>query len=142
MKSFDKTQIIKMADHVFKRSRGIPDKRLMHPRREWAIGIILFAIILIAGSAMSAQSFNRFRNIDTSNGEADITIPLYNQVLVTEVINEYSARAAEYKDLINDTSLVPEPVADPLEEVASSTAKTASSTELTSSSTERVFEYQ
>ena len=127
MDSFDKSQIIAMAKHVFKRGSGVPDKRLMHPRREWGVGILLFAVILIVGSILSANAFSRFRNIDTDNGQASLTIPNYRSNLVFEALEEYRGKKESYQALISDTSYVPPVVTDvstTTEEVASSTEET------------------
>lgn len=112
-----------MANHVFKRGKGIPDKRLMHPRREWGIGLLIFGAILIAGSILSAQSFSQFRGLETSDGDAGVTIPRYNQSEIDAVLTEYQQREINFKALIADRSLVP------TTDTATSSDETASSSE-------------
>jgi len=106
----DKTQLLKMARHVFRRSSGVPDKRLLHPRREWAIALICFGLILIIGSIVSAQSFTRFRSLDTSGGMANVTVPRYNETQVTEVIETYRAKEAAYNELVGEVPFIPTPI--------------------------------
>lgn len=127
----DKNEIIKMAQHVFKRSAGVPDKKLMHPRREWAIGLLLFLAILVSGSTYTATSFNRFRELDTNNGEANVNIPRYQGDRVSAVLTDYQARTAAYKDLTAEVPVL-------VESSSSSTTATTTlvTTEEMSSTTE------
>lgn len=105
MKLLNTTELMNMARHVFRRSRGIPDKRLMHPRREWGIGLLMFAAVLGVGSVYSAQSFTQFKDLTSIKGEASLAIPRYNQGQVEAVLALYAARNEAYQDLISDTSL-------------------------------------
>ena len=129
----DKKQILKMAEHVFRRSSGIPDKKLMHPKREWAIGMVLFAVILVGGSILSSWSFAQYRNIDTQTGEASIQIPKYNETLIKNVLEEYKQREVIFNTYVTDTSLVPV-----IEVVATSSTNAESPTDDVASTTVNV----
>lgn len=126
---FDTFHIRKMAQHVFRRGHGIPDKRLMHPKREWASGLLMFAIVLIVGSAMTAQAFIRFRSIDMSGGQTSVVVPKYHAAAAAEVLAVYQAREAAYAKLVTDRSLaLTLTTASSTDEVASTTEDAASST--------------
>lgn len=128
----DKKHIIKIAKHAFKRSQGIPDRKLIHPRREWALGILFFAAILIGGSFLSALSFAEFRNITTEGGEAGIAVPRYNESLISQAIDFYKQKQAVFNSLTNNSSAVievPELVASSTPEVAVASSTLVSDTE-------------
>jgi len=107
MHFISKTEIVKMAEHVFRRSHGVPDKRLMHPRREWIIGLLLFLTIVFAGGVLSVGMFSQYQNLDTDAGETIIEVPQYNSALVTNVIDTYKDRTEAYDSLINIHSAAP-----------------------------------
>lgn len=126
MNLLDKNQILKMSRHVFLRSSGVPDKRLLHPRREWGIGLCLFAVLLLTGSALTAQTFTQFRDLSTIAGEASLTIPRYNEHQVQTVLELYAVRSQAYQALISDTSFATQyatsSVVDETNEAGDSTA--------------------
>lgn len=109
-----------MAKHVFKRSQGVPDKRLVHPKREWAMGLLLFSVIVVVGSVVSTQLFIQYRTVDTKAGEVKESIPQYNDRLVKSVLTTFTERVTAFELLVNDVSAVPASVA----------TSTASTTEL------------
>lgn len=105
----DKKDIIKMAKHVFKRGKGVPDKRLMHPRRDWTIGMIVFALILIGGSYFGAVSYNQYKEIDTTGGDPGVTIPKYNASRIEETISLYGKLEEQFNMLTGNVVSAPKP---------------------------------
>ena len=73
----DKKSIIKMASAIVRHDKGYPDRRLMHPQREWFIGLVLFAVILIAGSLFAGDIFLTYQNIELSESDSGQSIPIY-----------------------------------------------------------------
>lgn len=126
----DKKQILKMADHVFKRSSGVPDKRLMHPEREWITGLGMFVGILLIGGGLSSLLFFQYRNVDVQNGEVGVTIPKYNETLIQNVLDYYGERERTFSALVGETPVVPQLDASTSSTTASTTADI--STEATS----------
>ena len=59
----EKNDILKMVHHITKRSRGIPDKRLMHPVREWLIGLVCVVVVLAVGVMYSTRLFTMFSDV-------------------------------------------------------------------------------
>lgn len=114
----DKKDIIKIAKHAFKRGQGVPDKRLIHPRRDWAIGILIFAAILFLGGYYSASLFSKYQNIEISApGEAGVKVPHYDESSIEATINIYNKRAAEYQALVGEVPVVDEATATTTGEV-------------------------
>jgi len=111
MRIFSKTEIMKMVRHVYARGNDKFDNRLLHPSREWGIGLFIFILILLGGSVVGAQSFNQFRQLDTNVGESDATIPRYKESLVNEVLETYQARQANYERLAASAPVLVVPAA-------------------------------
>jgi hypothetical protein len=98
----DKKSIIKMANDVLHRSQGYPDRRLLHPSREWGIGLVVFALVVITGSFFVGNIFIEYRSIDTVQSDAEVSIPQYREVHVTDALDLYRARNEEYERLRGD----------------------------------------
>jgi len=97
-----------MADHVFKKSRGYPDRRLMHPQREWFIGIVLFMIVVALGSLFAGDVFVKYRNISVEDGDSGESIPRYRDAIIQNALESYQARTETYDTLRN--AVVAQPV--------------------------------
>ncbi len=116
----EKTDFLKMAKTVFKRGQGVPDKRLMHPKRDWGIGILIFVFVSVAGSYLSASSFSQYRNIEVSGGQSANKLPRYNEKQIESAIEDYAAKTASFSALVGDKVEVEEVI-----EIASSTASSS-----------------
>lgn len=108
-----------MAHHVFKRSQNIPDKRLLHPKRDWFIGILIFLAVLCVGSISSVYSFLSFQNINLEGLVTEKDIAQYREQLVQNQLLRFEDRKALYEVLRNQAPVVIEEEAS---ETASSTA--------------------
>lgn len=119
-----KHDIIKMAKHVFRRSRGMPDRRLLHPKRDWLIGMLMFATILIAGSIVSAQTFVSYQDVLPADDASVGIIPTYNSATIEKVLEEYRARTILFSNI--ETQQIPEEIA--AEDDAATSTQQASTT--------------
>ena len=113
----DQTEVLKIAKHAFKRGKGVPDRRIIHPRRDWAVGILIFTTILATGSYYSMTVLSTYRDVDTSGGTAAERVPKYQAEQIERTINTYKDKEAAFNSLINQTTVVIEDE----EEMASST---------------------
>jgi len=100
-----------MANDVFHRSQGYPDKRLFHPQREWGIGVLVFAILIISGSIVVGNIFVQYRGGNTVQGNLEEAIPQYREVIVQDALELYRARNEEYQRLRGNVAPVPLEVA-------------------------------
>lgn len=98
----DKKNIIKMADHVFHRSQGYPDRKLMHPEREWMIGLLVFIIISLLGGLVARNLFLTYRNTDVVTEGSVETVPKYKEVITQDALEQYRVRDSEYLRLRNE----------------------------------------
>lgn len=96
-----KKEILKMVAHVTKRGGNIPDRRLIHPDREWAIGILICFLFLVAGFAYNAQRFSYFKNIESHLLESSSGIVKYNNSDLEYVLQYYDERTVKFQQLRN-----------------------------------------
>lgn len=72
------------------------DKRMIHPLREWLIGVFFFLVIIIIGGAYSALLFVEYKNIAADENASQDPVVRYNQVLVEHMLTQYQARSEAY----------------------------------------------
>lgn len=121
----EKKDILKMVRHIMKRGRGIPDKRLMHPVREWLLGLLGAVAVVVCGVLYSTQLFTTYDKV-TEIEQTDSTISIrYNQTVIDDARAQFSARSERFNELRGDRPAPPPP------EVATSTATTTESVETT-----------
>ncbi len=108
-----------MSEHVFKKGKGYPDRRLMHPRREWVLGVMMFLTVIFVGGVLAAQAYVQYRDIEALEEVALQQVPQYNDVAVQNVLTLFRERNTIYEDL---TYMEPAPVTPvTLEETVGST---------------------
>ncbi len=115
-----KNDILKFVRHVHRRGQGIPDRRAMHPRREWLIGLFIFLAVTGVGAILSMMTFENYKNIDKHVYAVDLATPVYNEVRTKTVLSDFSSRKHSYSAYINGIEVVRPEVAQ--------TATTTSST--------------
>ncbi len=99
----DKSDIIKIAKHVFKKGGGSSDHSFFNPSRDWLIGIFIFIIILLVGSYISGLNYARYHNVEVTELGTKTNLPKYNEVRVNEAILKYKSIDAKFKGLISET---------------------------------------
>ena len=107
----DKKEILKMATHVFKKGQGYPDRRLMHPRREWSVGVLLLTIVILLGGFASSQIYPKYSNIEALIPETEVEIVAYDEAAVKEALETFRKRAGLYGTL-NERQVVLEVVSE------------------------------
>lgn len=103
----DKKNILAMSRAVFRKGQGYPDRRLIHPNREWVLGLILFTIVVLGGSIAVTNVFSKYGNSNIQNGEVTNKVPVYHAGAVKEALEIYSARSLEYTRLKANKVVVP-----------------------------------
>jgi len=94
----NKNDILKMARHVFRRGQSIPDRRLMHPKREWAIGLIVALAVMVVGFWYNLDRFSYYRDLESAVPPNSIRIVPLNNLLMKEVLTDFSKRREIYED--------------------------------------------
>ncbi len=87
---------------------------IVHPGRDWFIGLCFAAVVIIGGSAMSGVLFLRYSTIDIGRSEATVKLPRYNELQVSEALAAYEARRTVYQAILERRmSVVPDTVPAP-----------------------------
>ncbi|MEM9336716.1 MAG: hypothetical protein AAGA35_02585 [Patescibacteria group bacterium] len=104
----EKKDIIKMARHVLKRARGRRDHQIMHPEREWLVGLLGFVVVVGVGSYWVWQQFERYSNLDPVGGESAVVSVAYRGEIVQAAIDRFGEKTDMYEGLVGaqiDTSV-------------------------------------
>ncbi|MFT5849766.1 MAG: hypothetical protein ACI9H6_000582 [Patiriisocius sp.] len=104
----DKKSIVKMAKHVFRKGNGYPDRRLIHAKRDWAIGLFIFALVVIAGGAIAGDTFALYTNVALTEGDPGERIPSYNQRAADVALGLYRQRVERHEELQGVVNVVVE----------------------------------
>ncbi len=123
----EKKDILKMIKNVSKRAQGKPDKRLIHPNREWMIGLIIFLAVVIGGAALSAQVYFNLDNLEDNIADTDTRVIRYQEANVEKAINRYNAAAEAFAAIAN--TIQARPVETQVEENSDSNEETIESAE-------------
>jgi len=102
----DPKDITKMVKHIVRRDAGKPDAVIMHPMREWVMGLGAIGCILIAGVVLTVVLYRTYN--DSLNTELPVTptiIP-YKAVFVNDTIEYYEAERVRYESLLDKVSAV------------------------------------
>lgn len=110
---------------ISRHKKGLRDPRIMHPEREWTIGILLAALVFVSSATWSLTVYLENRNAAAGMSiEEQSESVVYRETMVKEALSQLDSRAKKLKTLLPDTSRVVEEI---VEEVASSTDEIATS---------------
>ncbi len=93
-----KSDLIKMARHVARRSEGYADPRIMHPARDWLIGLSAATALFLALSAAAGYLFWS-RNSHDPYGEVTLSTVTYDRATAEAVLTRYRERSLRYRAL-------------------------------------------
>jgi hypothetical protein len=104
----NKKEITKFAREILHSQKGLKNRQLMHPKREWATGIVVALCIFIASITWSSIEYAKYKSIENqivSQSEAPVAV--YREALVTEALSEYAAKAQRLNVLLGgDVSII------------------------------------
>lgn len=113
-----KVQLVQIFRRLRKRGRGIPDHRLIHPIRDWTVGLITTFLIFVASSVYASFTFLELsKNVDTAV-PIESSVVTYKQENAAEVLERYAERERTFETLRNDRSntVVPKPSSEESED--------------------------
>lgn len=102
-----KHNIFTIARHIVAHSEGRRDWQIMHPARDWTIGLVGVVFLFLAGSAGAGYLFWSKNVLVTETYVVTIEPVQYNQKLIKQVLAEYTARQAQYELLRDGAIFVP-----------------------------------
>jgi len=91
-----------MARRVRKRAKGRRDARLIHPYREWFIGIVLFLLVAAVGGFFTAQEHVYYNNIESYIDESEVDVNEYLDDVVLFAIQRYTDRQQTFEALATE----------------------------------------
>lgn len=117
----NKIDIIAAARSIVRKNEGYELPVLIHPRRDWWIGLMVFAILVIGGGLFLGRMYLVYQSVDQLIGVEANRIPRYQAEIVQDVITMYTNRQLQYEALVQQTARV----VAPLGETATSTESVA-----------------
>jgi hypothetical protein len=129
--TINKDQIIEMTKKILRHQEGLEDRTIMHPVREWFVGLAIGIVVFIAVALMSGYAYwqNKQENVTFETEVAETTI--YSESQVKEALRLYRTRDRERMSLIGGIEVTEIPVT----EQATTTATTTPLEEATSTAT-------
>jgi hypothetical protein len=130
----NKKQIAEMAKKVIQHRHGLQDPQIMHPEREWAIGVAIALCLFLACAGWSIHIYIKNKDVSVEGtGTKTQESFMYRESLVKEALLRFNERGERMQTLLNGASPVrTEPVA-PV--VASSTEPTVAEENQTTGTT-------
>lgn len=101
----DKNLIKKMVDHTLRpEKKQFIDNNIMHPEREWLIGILVGVVIFVSGLVWGLHTYNFYRNIEIVTYESEAVV--YRASLVEETLRDFAKREEIYNELLTKNKTV------------------------------------
>jgi hypothetical protein len=142
-----KKEITKFAKNIIRSQKGLQNRQLMHPRREWMTGILIAVCIFGASITWSSLQYFEYKNSDQQTiAESEVPVSVYRETLVQEALAAFEKKALKLNMLLGGrvpVLLEEEVVIEPDTEVSDSpevseekNEDTATTTEVSASSSE------
>lgn len=100
----NKKDVTKIFKKVIKRDHGVPDRQLMHPKREWSVGLFLFSILIVAGSTYALIIFNDYSDISVDKESVEVNQLHYKRADAQEAIRLYQQRKDVFDKTVSETN--------------------------------------
>ena len=92
--------ITKMVAHIIRRDKGIADSQIMHPTREWFIGLGVAVLIVLLGSWFCWYIYSEYsRTIDSALSVTEPVIP-YQAATIAEAIKIYETKQLKFSEIL------------------------------------------
>jgi len=91
---------------ITKADHGLRDPQLIHPSREWGIGLTVALLLFIAGTVWSVQIYQTFKSAtvqDISLTEGETVV--YRASLVEAALTAYDERVATHTQFLKNIEL-------------------------------------
>ena len=106
----NKNKILKAAKEIFHSNRSNFNQQLIHPQREWLIGILCSFVIFGVSGFISAKWYKENRSIQISRSvDTQTEQVVYRESLVAAALERFSVRKKELEFLTEkkETSIIP-----------------------------------
>lgn len=93
----------KIAEHALSPERKqFIDNHIMHPEREWSIGLLIGISICVFGAVWALYTFDFYKNIKVENSVTDASTVVYRASVVGEVLKDFESRNNAYNHLLTE----------------------------------------
>ncbi len=126
-----KLRVKEIIKKISKRSQSLQDTQLMHPHREWVIGLVVGFAFFILAAFLGAYTYFKNQSIDMQAQGVESEEVIYRESLVTEVLEAIDARAKNLEKLRGiapEIPTQPTPIATSTELIESEVTETESIT--------------
>lgn len=123
----NKKQIAAAARKILRHSKGLKDPKLMHPEREWVIGLCVAVAIFAVTASGSAYTYWQNKHLSAVVPEGTEEVIVYRESMVKEALKRFGDRNAEREALMGTMTGMSAAPSEPAPETEASS--TASSTE-------------
>ena len=98
-----KKDIAKIAKRVFKHQRGVHDHQIIHPERDWFIGLSGGLLLLVLGSAWSVLTYRDVSDSGVENsGVSEVQQISYREDMITTALEKTNERQDNYQTLLDE----------------------------------------
>lgn len=96
-----KPEITKLVKKILRHRRGIQENQIIHPTREWFIGLLM-AVFLFAGFGYwNITSYIKYSNTSITGAVTlDNEVIVYRESLVQEALRRFSERQTQFDTLV------------------------------------------
>lgn len=92
--------ITKMVAHIVRRDNGIADTSIMHPMREWMLGLAVVFLLVAGGVGFNVLMYQNYHDALTTPVAVTETIVPYKAAPVARAINYYEAERVIYESIL------------------------------------------
>ncbi len=97
--------ITKMVAHIVRRDNGIPDANIMHPMREWVLGLVVVLLLVIGGMIFNIMMYTSYHDALTAPVAVVETAVPYKSAQVSQAITYYEAERKVYESISGSRSV-------------------------------------
>jgi len=98
--------ITQMVQHIVRRNRGLSDPQIMHPMREWLIGIVVTGVVGIIGSVAAALLYHSYNELRGTEIAVVASSTPYKVKIVDAALAEFRQKRERY-DVLLDKKTTP-----------------------------------
>lgn len=105
----NRKEITNAAKRMLRQHRGLEDPQIIHPQRDWFIGLGVAVAVFILIAWWSITSYLHHSNADVDVlGEAGNTDTIYREAQVKAALELFSEKNKKYEELVGDMPVQPE----------------------------------
>lgn len=103
----NKAEIKAMAKNILRHNRGIKKRQIMHPPREWTLGLVFCLLIFISFSIWSTQTYLKYKEIsvDTTQVSSEEVV-VYRGAMVSDALNLFRQKEQKFNQLLNISAAI------------------------------------